>query len=105
MYASGPFSGRVVDTKGPKPLFIYAFICLLIGYVGIWTIFSTADPEEPHGGGTVVVLMFLSFLTGTGGNAGFCSAVNATAKTFPDHAVSSYSPSIPSLDFIELMLF
>lgn len=90
MYASGPFSGRVVDTRGPKPLFVYAFVCLLVGYVGIWSIFSSSgkDSETTHGGGIVALLMFLSFLTGTGGNAGFCSAVNATAKTFPDHAVS-----------------
>lgn len=90
MYASGPFSGRVVDTRGPRPLFVYAFVCLLIGYTGIWAIFSSADKpdeEKNYGMPTVVLLMFLSFLTGTGGNAGFASAVNATAKSFPDHAV------------------
>ena len=33
------------------------------------------------------VLIFCSFLTGAGGNAGLTSAMNATAKSFTDEAV------------------
>jgi MFS family permease len=90
MYASGPFAGRFADTRSPKPLFVYAFICLFVGYVGIWSIFSSngKESETPHGGGIVALLVFLSFLTETGGSAGVCSAVNATTRTFPDRAVS-----------------
>jgi len=34
------------------------------------------------------VLVFFSYMTGTGGNGGLISSVNSTAKTFPDKAVS-----------------
>lgn len=34
-------------------------------------------------------LVVCSFLTGIGGNGGLASAMNATAKSFPDGAVSS----------------
>jgi len=36
----------------------------------------------------IIVLSASSFLTGAGGSAGMASAVNSTAKTFPDQAVS-----------------
>lgn len=85
MYACGPLSGRIVDRRGPRPLFVYAFLSLFIGYAGIYQIYVS----EPSSSQMVVVglLSFLSFLTGSGGNAGFCAAVNATAKSYPDHAV------------------
>jgi len=35
----------------------------------------------------IIVLSASSFLTGAGGSAGMASAVNSTAKTFPDQAV------------------
>ncbi len=35
-------------------------------------------------------LVVCSFLTGIGGNGGLASAMNATAKSFPDGAVSLF---------------
>ena len=86
---TGPFVGKVVDAKGPRPLLIAAFIFLLSGYTGIRGVFDAGLGEEAklselH----LVLLVTCSFITGVGGHAGMASAMNTTAKTFPDHFVS-----------------
>ncbi|KAI0301892.1 major facilitator superfamily domain-containing protein [Multifurca ochricompacta] len=86
MYTSGPFWGPVVDARGPRPLLVAAFILLLSGYSGIRGLFdaglgNAAELSQLR----LVILIMCSFLTGVGGNAGMSSAVNVTAKSFPDY--------------------
>ena len=89
VYMTGPLVGKVVDAKGPRPLLIAAFILLLSGYSGIRGLFdaglgSAAELSKLR----LVTLVMCSFLTGVGAHAGMASAMNTTAKTFPDHFVS-----------------
>jgi hypothetical protein len=92
---SGPFLGKIVDARGPRPLLIAAFIFLLSGYSGIRGIFDAGlgegrDLSTLH----LTTLVVCSFLSGAGGNAGMASAMNTTAKNFPDHLVSFTTPYI-----------
>jgi MFS family permease len=89
VYMTGPFVGRIVDAKGPRPLLIAAFIFLLSGYSGIRGIFDAGLGDATklsklH----LVLLVVCSFITGVGAHAGMASAMNTTARTFPDHFVS-----------------
>ena len=68
---------------------IGAFVVLLTGYSGIRAIFDAglddgAELSRLH----LVILIFCSFITGVGGHAGMSSAMNTTAKSFPDSSVS-----------------
>jgi hypothetical protein len=90
VYSSGPYWGRIVDTRGPRILQICAFILLLSGYSGIQYIF---DSGVPSGATTIstftfCLLVLCGYMTGSGGNGGLTSSVNSTARTFPDKAVS-----------------
>jgi MFS family permease len=100
-YASGPFWGRIVDTRGPRILFIIAFFFLLIGYSGIWMFYKYGIDEKQEQLGTLkfCLLVACSFMSGSGGNAAGSAAVNSTAKSFPDRTVS-----VLSLSFAKLML-
>ena len=70
-----------------------AFFLLLVGYSGIRHFYDSPDLHGPNDDSerishiAFVVLILCSFLTGAGGNAGLSSAVNATAKSFPDELV------------------
>lgn len=89
VYSTAPFLGRLVDLKGPRGLLSAAFVLLLVGYLGIRQIFISGGVGD---GQLHVVgfwlLVICSYMTGVGGNGGFSSAVNTTAKSFPDHVVS-----------------
>ncbi|KAI9466659.1 major facilitator superfamily domain-containing protein [Lactarius psammicola] len=86
MYTSGLFWGRVGDARGPRPLLVGAFIFLLTGYSGIRGLFDAGLGKAPElSQFRLVLLVMCSFFTGVGGNAGMMSAINATAKSFPDH--------------------
>ncbi|KAN0140077.1 MFS general substrate transporter [Lactarius tabidus] len=85
MYLSGLFWGRIGDSRGPRPLLVGAFIFLLAGYSGIRTIFDAGLGEAQELSQLrLVLLVMCSLFTGSGGNAGMLSAINATAKSFPD---------------------
>lgn len=89
VYSTGPLLGRIVDARGPRHLLAGAFICLLVGYLGIRYIFDNNNLS--FGSLSPIkfwVLVFCSFMTGVGGGGGLSSSVNATAKSFPDSAVS-----------------
>ncbi|KIM42690.1 hypothetical protein M413DRAFT_70185 [Hebeloma cylindrosporum] len=91
VYSSGPIWGRIVDSRGPRILLAGAFLSLLIGYSGIRYLYDRGLPPNTS---TLSILGFCvlvasSYLTGSGGNAGLVSAVNSTAKTFPDQARAS----------------
>ena len=103
MYISGPFLGKIVDAKGPRPLLITAFILLLSGYSGIRGIFDAGLGEEKELSTLrLIILVLCSFLSGVGGHAGMASAMNTTAKNFPDHMVSPITPYIQHQSLIPL---
>ena len=82
-----------MDTKGPRILLAGAFLFLLIGYSGIRYLYDSGLPPNTP---TLSILGFcglvaFTYLTGSGGNAGLISAVNSTAKTFPDQAVRGHT--------------
>ena len=89
VYSTAPFLGRVVDLKGPRGLLSAAFVLLLVGYLGIRQIFidGGAKDGQLHEVG-FWLLVICSYMTGVGGNGGLASAVNITAKSFPDRVVS-----------------
>ncbi|KAF8075789.1 major facilitator superfamily domain-containing protein [Lyophyllum atratum] len=88
VYSSGPIWGRIVDLRGPRILLASAFVLLLSGYSGIRYIFDSGIPTSSTTLSTLsfCVLVVCGFMTGAGGNAGLTSAVNSTAKSFPDKA-------------------
>jgi len=89
VYLTGPFLGKVVDARGPRLLLIGAFISLLSGYSGIRGIYDAGLGEATELSQVRFVLLTIcSFITGVGGHAGMASAMNTTAKSFPDNFVS-----------------
>ena len=87
---SAPFLGRIVDSHGPRLLFVIGFALLLGGYSGIKYLYDSGRPP-----GTIALpalsfylLVLCSFLTGTGGFGGFIGSLNSTIKSFPDEMVS-----------------
>ncbi|KAF8975637.1 major facilitator superfamily-domain-containing protein, partial [Cyathus striatus] len=94
VYMTGPILGRLVDTCSPRILILSASILLFLGYGGIKAIYNTglppnSSPETTLPFGRFLLLVLCSFLTGAGGDARLMSAVNTTAKTFPEHARAS----------------
>jgi MFS family permease len=98
VYLTGPFLGKIVDAKGPRPLLIAAFVVLLTGYSGIRSIFDAGLGEGTELSRVhFVILIFCSFITGLGSHAAMSSAMNTTAKSFPDSFVSLCHISCPLL--------
>ena len=93
VYGTAPIWGRIVDIKGPRPLLALAFVALLVGYNGIRYFYDAGLPADESDMSTIAfsILVLCGFLTGIGGNGGLVSAMNATAKSFPDRAVSLHS--------------
>jgi len=92
---SGPILGIIVDARGPRPLLIASFIFLLSGYSGIRGIFDAGlGKGEVLSRLRLVLLVLCSFISGVGGHAGMASAMNTTAKNFPDNLVSPTTPDI-----------
>ncbi|KIL53876.1 hypothetical protein M378DRAFT_93447 [Amanita muscaria Koide BX008] len=89
VYGSSAIWGRVIDARGPRIPFTSAFFLLLIGYSGIRLLYERglAHHENTLPSFTFLLLVVCSCLTGMGGAAGAGSAINSTAKTFPDSAV------------------
>ncbi|KAJ3483194.1 hypothetical protein NLI96_g6485 [Meripilus lineatus] len=88
VYGTAPLLGKLVDARGyPIPLTI-AFFALLTGYFGIRRFYISGLPEGISSLSFFgfLVLLLCGLLTGIGANAGMASAINATAKSFPDHA-------------------
>jgi MFS family permease len=86
---TGPILGKIADAKGPRPLLIIAFIFLLSGYCGIRGIFDAGLGDAEKLNKLLFCLLVLcSFITGVGSHAGMASAMNTTARSFPDRFVS-----------------
>jgi len=88
VYGSGLVWGKIVDSRGPRPLLVSAFFLLLCGYIGIRRLFDGGLDDADHlSRARLVLLVLCGFCTGLGGCAGMISAMNTSAKTFPDKAV------------------
>lgn len=89
VYGSAPLWGRIVDTRGPRGLFVMGFFALLIGYLGIWHYYDQglANGASSLTTFSIILLAVFSFCTGIGGNGGLASAMNSTAKSWPDKMV------------------
>ena len=90
VYGTAPLWGRIVDTRGPRILLVIAFVALLTGYNGIRWFYDMGLPPGATDLSTIgfCTLVLFGFLTGIGGNGGLASAMNSTAKSFPDGFVS-----------------
>ncbi|KAJ7235305.1 major facilitator superfamily domain-containing protein [Mycena haematopus] len=87
VYSSGPFWGRIVDTRGPRIPLAFAFVFLFFGYTGIRHFYDVGvEVGSTLSSFSLGLLIACSFMTGAGGNASFSGAVNSTAKSFPDKA-------------------
>jgi hypothetical protein len=96
---SGQFWGRIGDSRGP--LLVGAFIFFLTGYSGIGILFDVGLGEARELSQLrLVQLVMCSLFTGTSGNAGMLSAINATAKSFPDPICKIYQP-LPCLSMLK----
>ncbi|KAG9105291.1 hypothetical protein FRC07_009422, partial [Ceratobasidium sp. 392] len=100
MYCSGPFWGRVVDSRGPRVALLIAFTLLFFGYNGIRIFYTGAimlsDSSTAKFNGGVAALSFFGLCTGIAGNAGITSAMNAAAKSFPDRMRGSVTGTVAS---------
>ncbi|KAF7368354.1 NmrA domain-containing protein [Mycena venus] len=85
--SSGPFWGRITDTRGPRIPLGFAFAFLLFGYTGIRHFYDVGvEGDSSLSSLSLSLLIACSFMTGAGGEAAFTGAVNSTAKSFPDKA-------------------
>lgn len=75
-----------MDTRGPRPLFIIGFFGLLCGYLGIRATYDRGllEDEKALSRVRLFTLIFCSYVTGMGGNSAMATAMNSTAKSFPD---------------------
>ncbi|KIL59181.1 hypothetical protein M378DRAFT_15039 [Amanita muscaria Koide BX008] len=88
VYGTSAIWGRVIDARGPRIPFTSAFFLLLIGYSGIRLLYEhgLTHNENTLPSFTFLLLVACSLITGVGASAGGGSAINSTAKTFPDSA-------------------
>ncbi|KAI6160927.1 major facilitator superfamily domain-containing protein [Pisolithus thermaeus] len=87
IYVSGPIWGRIVDSRGPRIPLTTAFVCFLVGYAGMKRMYDEGtDSGTSISPAHFALLVICSLLTGLGANAGLASAVNSTAKSFPEWA-------------------
>lgn len=70
------------------------FFALLIGYLGIRHYYDRGlvDGSSTLSTFSIVLLAIFSFCTGIGGNGGLASAMNSTAKSWPDKMVRTQFP-------------
>ena len=89
VYSTGPLWGRIVDSRGSRIPLACSFVFLLGGYSGIRYFYDSGLAPDAFSFPMIsfCVLVLCSFLTGAGGSGGCASAVNSTAKTFPDQVV------------------
>ncbi|KAH9928843.1 major facilitator superfamily domain-containing protein [Fomitopsis serialis] len=107
VYGSAPLWGRIVDTRGPRGLFIMGFFALLVGYLGIRHYYDRGLPDGSSTLSTlsICLLAAFSFLTGIGGNGGLAGAMNSTAKSWPDRMRGSMNGVVISGFGLSAFLF
>jgi hypothetical protein len=88
-YTTVPIWGRLVDSRGPQIPLAAASLFLLSGYSGIKYFFDLGLPTTSISANVTFFLIILcGYMNGAASAAGMISAVNTTAKSFPDTAVS-----------------
>ena len=87
---SAPIWGRIVDSQGPRILFVLSFAFLLGGYSGIKRLYDSglAPGESTLPALSFYILVLCNFLTGCGSFGGLTSSLNSTVKSFSDKVVS-----------------
>ncbi|WVW79010.1 hypothetical protein I302_100973 [Kwoniella bestiolae CBS 10118] len=100
VYLTGPLWGKLVDSRGQRIPLLIGGTCCLIGYSTVHAFYigtlslrssSTSDDVSQI---RLFILELAMFLTGCGGSSGLTSAVNATAKSFPDSTRASASGTV-----------
>jgi MFS family permease len=88
--ASAPIWGRMVDSRGPRILYLLSFVFLLGGYSGIKHLYDSGPPPGTSAlpALSFYILVLCSFMTGCGSFGGVTSTLNSTVKSFPDEVVS-----------------
>ncbi|KAI6040972.1 major facilitator superfamily domain-containing protein [Pisolithus marmoratus] len=87
IYTSGPIWGRIVDSRGPRTPLAIAFVCFLVGYTGMKRMYDAGtDSGTSISSAHFALLVICGLLTGLGASASLASAVNSTAKSFPESA-------------------
>ncbi|WWC87403.1 uncharacterized protein L201_002292 [Kwoniella dendrophila CBS 6074] len=104
VYLTGPFWGKIVDSKGQRIPLLIGGLCCLIGYsilyqffIGSISIRSTDSSSDIHSDPSKIrlfLLEFSMFLTGCGGSSGISASVNATAKSFSDKTRASATGTV-----------
>ncbi|WVQ75306.1 hypothetical protein IAR50_004922 [Cryptococcus sp. DSM 104548] len=99
VYTTGPLWGKIVDSRGPRIPLLVGGLCCLVGYSLVHAFYTHAISLPPPSSSDIstprlALLMFSMFLTGCGGSAGLTSAVNATAKSFPDTTRASATGAV-----------
>ncbi|KAF9062603.1 major facilitator superfamily domain-containing protein [Rhodocollybia butyracea] len=86
VYFSSPLWGITADKLGPKLNLFPSFCFLLAGYSGIWIIYDNGISAFETSASTSVILLlvFFTLMTGVGGSGGYMTALNVTARSFPD---------------------
>lgn len=94
VYGTAPLLGKLVDAHGPPIPLTIAFFALFAGYLGLRQFYVVGLPNESSviSPFSFSILLLFGLFTGIGANGGMASAINATAKSFPDHAVRFSSP-------------
>ncbi|KAL4247510.1 MFS transporter superfamily protein [Abortiporus biennis] len=89
VYGSAPLLGKLVDTKGPRLLLCFSFLCVFLGYLGLRQLYVSVPPDDTGKEISTFkmgLLIICGLLTGAGGSGGISSAINAVAKSFPESA-------------------
>ncbi|GAA6032830.1 hypothetical protein JCM8097_000817 [Rhodosporidiobolus ruineniae] len=81
VYLSGPLVGVVVDRRGPRPVLLVASGCLLVGYLGMYTLY-TSGVDGWYATVGLPGLAICQILTGMGGSGASAAAVKSTSLTF-----------------------
>ncbi|KAK6904259.1 hypothetical protein I203_107775 [Kwoniella mangroviensis CBS 8507] len=99
VYLTGPVWGKIVDSRGQRIPLLVGGTCCLIGYTTVHAFFTGTISLRSSSSSEIsqfrlFILELAMFLTGCGGSSGLTSAVNATAKSFPDSTRASASGTV-----------
>ncbi|BGP36703.1 hypothetical protein JCM10449v2_000604 [Rhodotorula kratochvilovae] len=81
VYLSGPIIGAMVDKRGSQIVLVLAGGCLLVGYLGLASLYS-GGLDGLFATAGIPALALCQFLTGTGSSAGISAALKATSQSF-----------------------
>ncbi|KAF9062604.1 major facilitator superfamily domain-containing protein [Rhodocollybia butyracea] len=86
VYSSSPLWGITADKVGPQLNLFPGFCFLLAGYSGIRIIYDNGISASESSASTSVILLlvFFTLMTGVGSAGGYTTALNVTARSFPD---------------------